>query len=144
MRHYMNKKIIIFILTCLLPIISTAASALIVNDNRPDPAKVIAEAHANPGENAETDTRNAELADSDDKLNETYQKIMSQLDKKQQAALKEAQKAWIKMRDADCRWAFSDIRDCLMDRIDNREKELKTTWFGAKNGDYTSLEEIRK
>ncbi|TAK76196.1 MAG: DUF1311 domain-containing protein [Gammaproteobacteria bacterium] len=128
----MKKRSLILSLICVLPIISFAT-----------PNKIIADARANPGENAETDTRNAELSDSDAKLNEVYKKIMSQLSDEGKKSFQNAQREWIKMRDLDCKWAFSDIRDCLMDRTDNRTKELQATWFDNKDGKYTSLEDTK-
>ncbi len=63
---------------------------------------------------------------------------MKQLRPKEQKKPRDAQRAWIKMRDIDCGWAFTDIRDCLMDRTDNRTSELKNSWFFTKNGEYIS------
>ena len=85
------------------------------------------------------DTRNAELALSDEKLNLVYGRIMKQISAEKQKALKAAQRAWIAMRDADCKWAFVDIRDCLIDRTDNRTNELQETYFQWETGEYQSI-----
>lgn len=85
------------------------------------------------------DTRSAELASYDKKLNQTYQAILRDLSPEQQVQLKEAQRAWLKMRDADCSWAFVDNRDCLIDRTINRTKELQSSMFTTKAGAYISI-----
>jgi len=86
------------------------------------------------------DTRNAEMAHYDTRLNEVYKAILSALSPEQQQKLREAQRAWITMRDSDCGWAFVDSRDCKIDRTVVRTKELEGTWFTASNGDYSSIE----
>src|SRR6266566_8589758 len=86
------------------------------------------------------DTRNAEMAHYDKRLNEVYKVVLSALPPEKQQKLKEAQRAWITMRDSDCGWAFVDSRDCEIDRTVIRTKELEETWFMASNGDYSSIE----
>ena len=82
---------------------------------------------------AAQDTRNAELAVSDQQLNATYRTLMRQLGPQDQAALRMAQRAWIAFRDADCAFGFGDRRDCLMQRTDEREKQLRdSTYFNGK------------
>jgi uncharacterized protein YecT (DUF1311 family) len=82
------------------------------------------------------DTRDDELAGANKELNRVYRTLLEQLNSEQQKALKAAQRAWITMRDNDCKWAFVDMRDCLMDRTDSRTKELQETYFQSKGGAY--------
>ena len=84
-------------------------------------------------------TRDAELNSSDAELNKIYKAIMMKLDKDGQAKLKAAQLAWIKFRDLDCKWAFTDTRDCLMDRTEHRTKELEETWFFDASKEYKQV-----
>ena len=49
----------------------------------------------------------AELERQDKKLNRYYKKAMAGLDENRKKKLREAQRAWIKMRDADCEVLFS-------------------------------------
>ena len=86
------------------------------------------------------DTRDAEYAYHDKELNNAYKLIINQLRPEGKVQLREAQRAWIKMRDSDCKWSFSDMRDCLSDRTINRTSELKRTLFHTKNGEYISIE----
>lgn len=86
------------------------------------------------------DTRDEELAHYDKELNKVFGKLIQQLDPKEQQKLKAAQRAWLKMRDLDCEWAFVDRRDCLIDRTVNRTTELKKTDFQSKSGKYGSIE----
>jgi uncharacterized protein YecT (DUF1311 family) len=88
---------------------------------------------------AAQDTRDAELAAADAKLNETYKSIISQLRDEDREKLRTAQRAWIQMRDADCQWAFSDKRDCFIDRTDVRVEELQNTYSHTTDGQYKSL-----
>lgn len=85
------------------------------------------------------DTRNAELKYYDAELNKTYKKIIAILNEEGKTNLKEAQRAWIKMRNNDCKWAFVDNRDCLINRTVNRTEELKGTLFMTKDGQYISV-----
>jgi len=97
--------------------------------------------HQQPAYSAgKDDTRNAELKSYDNDLNALYKKIMSQLKEKDKTNLRQAQRAWIKMRDSDCQWAFVDNRDCLIDRTINRIEELSKTWFYTKEGQYINNE----
>lgn len=89
-----------------------------------------------PASSAAQDTRDAELAGYDAKLNETYRAIMAELGEDGQDKLRQAQRAWIRMRDFDCEWAFIDARDCLIDRTINRESELRRSYFMARDGEY--------
>lgn len=85
------------------------------------------------------DTRNAELATSDQQLNATYRALSRQLRPDDQTALRRAQKAWIAFRDADCALGFADRRDCLMQRTDEREKQLRDSVFFNAKGDVIQL-----
>nr|AIA13622.1 Protein of unknown function (DUF1311) [uncultured bacterium] len=81
------------VLLCLLAAISSAAQ----EQKKPDPC-----------ENAQTtvemrDCAGKEYEAADAELNKAYQQLMSKLDDEgHKTALKEAQLAWIKYRDANC------------------------------------------
>ena len=79
------------------------------------------------------DTRDAELASADRSLNEAYQAILGRLRPQDQVALRKAQRAWIAFRDADCALGDEDHRDCLIERTDDRETQLRdTAYFDTK------------
>lgn len=84
-------------------------------------------------------TRPYEYQASDDELNIVYKQMMAMLSDKDQASLKNSQKLWIKMRDEDCKWAFMDHYDCLIDKTDRRIKELKESYFNTESGEYISI-----
>jgi uncharacterized protein YecT (DUF1311 family) len=76
----------------------------------------------------------AETARQDAKLNERYKKLISKLSKQRQTALIEAQRAWIRFRDANC--GFYDdpeggsaarliANECFLKAIVDRAEELK-------------------
>jgi len=78
------------------------------------------------------DTRNAELASGNKRLNATYETLIRQLRGPDQAALRTAQREWIKFRDADCAFGWPDPRDCLIQRTDERERQLRdSVYFGV-------------
>lgn len=85
--------------------------------------------------NAEAqDTRDAELAGSDRQLNGTYLTIIRQLLPADQAALRRSERLWITFRDADCDFGWGDRRDCLIQRTDEREQQLRdSTYFDARD-----------
>ena len=87
------------------------------------------------------DTRNAELAEADTQLNQTYRVLQSRLSEADKVKLRDAQRLWVQFRDADCKVGWSDIRDCLMQRTDERTEQLRSTYYKYKNGEYTSLED---
>jgi uncharacterized protein YecT (DUF1311 family) len=88
------------------------------------------------------DTRAAELAAADQKLNKIFKKISGRLDVKEKAKLVKAQRAWLAFRDLDCSWAFrAEPLDCLIDRTTNRTNELEATAFRDANGKYGLLED---
>lgn len=87
------------------------------------------------------DTRTAELAASDRQLNLTYRTLMQQLSPSDQIALRAAQRAWIVFRDADCVAGVGDHRDCLMQRTDDREKQLRESTYWNQKGELISLPE---
>lgn len=87
------------------------------------------------------DTRPAELAAANDKLNNVYKSLMTRLEQTDREKLKNAQRIWISLRDADCKWASpAEPLDCMIDRTDRRTDELRASMFRSSNGDYTSLE----
>lgn len=86
------------------------------------------------------DTRSAELTHYDKELNQVYNRLLGNLGDEEKTYLKEAQRAWIKTRDNDCKWAFVDKRDCLIDRTVNRTEELMGSLFQNKDGKYMRLE----
>ena len=88
------------------------------------------------------DTRDAEFLAADKVLNEAYKAVISKLDEASAQSLREAQRAWIQMRESDCAWAFSDKRDCLIDRTTGRAEELKRSQFLTKSNEYISIEDM--
>jgi uncharacterized protein YecT (DUF1311 family) len=83
------------------------------------------------------DTRSAELAMADQKLNDVFKKISGKLNSEEKTRLVKAQRAWLAFRDLDCKWAFSaEPLDCLIDRTTNRTNELETTAFRDAKGKY--------
>ena len=105
----MTKLLIIFFCTCIVFSASAAAQ----------------------------DTRAAELAAADQKLNVIFKKISGKLSSEEKAKLIKAQRAWLAFRDLDCSWAFrAEPLDCLIDRTTNRTNELETSAFRDVNGKY--------
>ena len=83
---------------------------------------------------AMTDCISAETARQDARLNENYKRLISKVSTKRKNTLLEAQRAWVKFRDANCRFysdpeggtaALLDGRDCFLQATANRAKELK-------------------
>ena len=92
---------------------------------------------ASPGAATAQDTRAAELASADKKLNDVFKKISGKLNAEDKAKLIKAQRAWLAFRDLDCCWAFrSEPLDCMIDRTTNRTNELETTAFRGADGRY--------
>lgn len=82
-------------------------------------------------------TRAAELASADQKLNEVFKKISGRLNAEEKEKMIKAQRAWLAFRDLDCKWAFrAEPLDCLIDRTINRTNELETTAFRDVGGRY--------
>ena len=87
------------------------------------------------------DTRPAELASADSALNRVYKSLMTRLAPKDREQLKNAQRLWMSLRDADCKWASpAEPLDCMIDRTERRTDELRSSMFQANNGEYTSLD----
>jgi hypothetical protein len=87
------------------------------------------------------DTRPAEYAMADKELNKTYTALMNRLRKEDKESLKKAQRIWISLREADCKWVSpAEPLDCMIERTEHRTTELKASIFEAANGEYTSLE----
>jgi len=84
-------------------------------------------------------TRDAELASHDLELNQTYRSLMGRLDTEGQNALRTSQRLWIQFRDADCEVAYSDKRDCLIDRTISRNRQLRESYFWDRDGNYFQL-----
>lgn len=82
------------------------------------------------------DTRPYELLASDKKLNECYKKILNNIQVSDRIKLKQAQRKWIIFRDLDCK---NQELDCMIERTDNRIKELRETLFIDKKGSYRSI-----
>ena len=80
------------------------------------------------------DTRNAELAGANKALNSTYQDVLRRLKPGDQAALRAAQRAWITFRDADCAFGDGDHRECMIQRTDERERQLRDTGYFDAQG----------
>jgi uncharacterized protein YecT (DUF1311 family) len=87
------------------------------------------------------DTRQYELAASDGELNKVYASIIRRLGVGDASTLRTAQRLWIQFRDADCKLALADVRDCLMERTDQRTEQLKSTYYTDKAGEVFSLED---
>ena len=78
-------------------------------------------------------TRDAELAAANADLNATYRGLMRRLTPVDQTGLRNAQRVWITFRDADCRVGWTDKRDCLVARTNERELQLRqSTFFDAR------------
>ena len=87
------------------------------------------------------DTRPAELAVANKKLNSTYQLLLKRISTENQTNLRAAQRAWIQFRDLDCKWAFAaEINDCLIERTDSRIRQLNETLFFDFKGNYETLD----
>jgi len=80
------------------------------------------------------DTRNAELATANRRLNETFGTIVGRLRPSDQAALRKAHRAWIAFRDADCAFGDEDHRDCLIARTEERENQMRDTTYFDSSG----------
>lgn len=85
------------------------------------------------------DTRGAELAFGDRRLNATYENLIRQLTPADEAALRSAQRAWLKFRDADCAFGWPDHRDCLIRRTEEREKQLRNSIYFDGSGKLIKL-----
>lgn len=91
------------------------------------------------------DTRQFELRKADQKLNEVYQGILRRLPAVEQLKFKKAQRAWISFRDLDCKWAFgAEPLDCMIDRTENRARELEQTVFFDATGAYGRVKDKAK
>lgn len=75
-----------------------------------------------------------ELDRQDARLNDNYKKLMSKLSRDRKKALLEAQRAWVKFRDANCDFYFDrdggsaarlSSSNCLLETTANRAKELE-------------------
>jgi uncharacterized protein YecT (DUF1311 family) len=83
------------------------------------------------------DTRPSELASANERLNSTYQQILSRMASDEQVKLRKAQRAWIAYRDLDCTWAFSaQPLDCQIQRTEERITTLADSYFRDKAGQY--------
>ena len=61
-----------------------------------------------------TECIRAETARQDARLNENYKRLTSKLSAKRKNMLLEAQRAWVKFREANCRRAMSRKPSCLI------------------------------
>jgi uncharacterized protein YecT (DUF1311 family) len=75
-----------------------------------------------------------ETKHQDARLNKAYKEIMTQLSESRKKELKDAQRAWIKYRDANCKFyndpdggtmATLNSSDCFMSATASRAKELE-------------------
>jgi uncharacterized protein YecT (DUF1311 family) len=80
------------------------------------------------------DCISAELNQQDSRLNEAYKKLMSKLSKDRKKSLVEAQRAWIKFREANCAFyhdpnggsaAHMAGNECFLNATVDRAKELE-------------------
>ena len=76
----------------------------------------------------------AETKRQDARLNQAYKDVMARLSPERKKQLQEAQRAWIKYRDANCRFyadpdggsiATVNSNDCFMSATASRAKELE-------------------
>lgn len=72
------------------------------------------------------DCSNKELERQDARLNQTYKSAISVLPAEQKRKLQEAQRLWIKFRDADCGIYYS-LTGGTMDMLNGSSCELSTT-----------------
>lgn len=79
------------------------------------------------------DTRPAELAGANRNLDNTYHFIMKRLSPEHQTSLRAAQRLWIQFRDLDCAVTEGDLQGCLIQRTDEREKQLRDTYYFDAN-----------
>lgn len=80
------------------------------------------------------DCMGAETKRQDARLNQAYKDVMARLSPERKKQLQEAQRAWIKYRDANCRFyadpdggsiATVNSNDCFMSATASRAKELE-------------------
>ena len=80
------------------------------------------------------DCMSAETARQDARLTENYKKLMAKLSAKRKKTLLEAQRAWIKFRDLNCRFYYDPDggtaallagNDCFLQATADRAKELR-------------------
>jgi uncharacterized protein YecT (DUF1311 family) len=80
------------------------------------------------------DCISAELMRQDARLNENYKRLMSKLSAKRKEGLREAQRAWVKFRDANCGFYYDPdggsaarlaSNNCILSATANRATELK-------------------
>jgi uncharacterized protein YecT (DUF1311 family) len=80
------------------------------------------------------DCMSAETARQDARLNENYKRLMSKVSAKRKKTLLEAQRAWIKFRDVNCRFYYDPDggtaallagNGCFLQATADRAKELK-------------------
>jgi uncharacterized protein YecT (DUF1311 family) len=80
------------------------------------------------------DCMGAEFTRQDARLNENYKRLMEKLSAKRKEALLEAQRAWIKFRDANCNFYYDPEggsaahlagTDCNLNATANRATELR-------------------
>ncbi len=80
------------------------------------------------------DCMGAEFTRQDARLNENYKRLMSKLSAKRKEALLEAQRAWIKFRDANCNFYYDPEggsaahlagTDCNLNTTADRAAELR-------------------
>jgi uncharacterized protein YecT (DUF1311 family) len=80
------------------------------------------------------DCISAELMRQDTRLNENYKRLMSKLSAKRKEGLREAQRAWVKFRDANCGFYYDPdggsaarlaSNNCILSATANRATELK-------------------
>jgi uncharacterized protein YecT (DUF1311 family) len=78
------------------------------------------------------DCISAETNRQDARLNDNYKKLMSKLSEERKKSLLEAQRAWIRFRDANCDFyaeggsiAQINVNGCILDTTVDRANELK-------------------
>jgi uncharacterized protein YecT (DUF1311 family) len=81
------------------------------------------------------DCTSAEFSRQDARLNENYKRLMSKLSSKRKEGLLEAQRAWIKFRDANCDFYYDPesgsaahlaSTSCMLNATADRATELES------------------
>lgn len=86
------------------------------------------------------DTRPFEFKYADRTLNMVYKEIFDKLSPDEQVKLKNSQRKWIIFKDLDCAWAYAfEPYNCLIDRTENRTKDLLETYFFDRDHNYISI-----
>jgi uncharacterized protein YecT (DUF1311 family) len=125
----MNRKIGLLAMVGIFSVLPLAGHAA------PPPADALSKCmNAAKDQIEEIDCIDAENARHDAKLNKAYKKLVAAATKQQKEKLQEAQRAWMKMRDADCEYfnvpdggtnVSLNLADCVMTHTKQRAEYLE-------------------